>query len=104
MAIPSEAEALLSSLNPELGNLHTALTSQRRLSELRGCFADTTAYERALGTNDPIIYTLATVAPGKMRRLVSLPRAGAYRYISAIEPPTRTTSSAVLIALIRKAL
>jgi len=65
MAIPSEAEALLSSLNPELRNLHTALTSQRRLSELRGCFADTTAYERALGTNDPIIYTLATVAPGK---------------------------------------
>ena len=63
-AVPSEAEALLASLNPELGKLRNGVTTSRRLSELHGCFADVAAYEAALQKGDPVIYTLASVAPG----------------------------------------
>lgn len=62
--IPREAEALLSSLNPALGKFGGAVTSRRRLSELRGCFADEAAYAAVLRREDPVIYTLASVAPG----------------------------------------
>jgi glucose-6-phosphate isomerase len=35
----------------------------RRLSDLRGSFADTQAYERALAAGDPVVYTVASVEP-----------------------------------------
>jgi glucose-6-phosphate isomerase len=34
------------------------------LSDLRGCFADPAAFESALKASDPIVYQVATVAPG----------------------------------------
>jgi glucose-6-phosphate isomerase len=64
-AVALEAEALLCSLNPELEKLHGAETTNRRLRDLHGCFADESAYADALRSGNPIVYTLATVAPGR---------------------------------------
>ena len=36
---------------------------ERRLSDLRGCFADAAAYERALALDNPLIYPSAAVEP-----------------------------------------
>ncbi len=36
---------------------------QRRLSDLRGCFADNTAYEAALSVGDPVLYEVTAVEP-----------------------------------------
>jgi glucose-6-phosphate isomerase, archaeal len=79
--VPCQAEALLSSLNPQLGQLQGAVNSQRRLSELGGCFADEIAFEAALRTNDPVIYTLASIAPGD--------RDGDLHYALAVIQPGR---------------
>lgn len=37
---------------------------KRHLSDLRGCFADTAAYEAALGNSNPLLYTVGAVEPG----------------------------------------
>lgn len=39
--------------------------SERRLSQLRGCFADAPAFEAALAQDDPIIYKVASIAPAE---------------------------------------
>ncbi|MCC5843711.1 MAG: cupin domain-containing protein [Verrucomicrobia bacterium] len=36
---------------------------QRRLSDLRGCFADTAAYDAALAAEDPVLYEVTAVEP-----------------------------------------
>ena len=36
---------------------------KRHLSDLRGCFADTAAFEAALARDDSLVYTVANVAP-----------------------------------------
>lgn len=36
---------------------------QRRLSDLRGCFADTKAYETALHSDDPVLYEVTAIEP-----------------------------------------
>jgi glucose-6-phosphate isomerase len=41
-----------------------SVTVERRLSDLRGCFADIAAYAGALAESDPVIYSIATVDTG----------------------------------------
>ncbi|MEI6350980.1 MAG: glucose-6-phosphate isomerase family protein [Verrucomicrobiota bacterium] len=36
---------------------------ERRLSDLRGCFADTAAYEAALAVSNPVLYAVTSVEP-----------------------------------------
>lgn len=62
----------LASLHP--GDLHVAFDPEsprlgrgpvvvRRLSDLRGCYADTAAYEAALAQGDPVVYEVGSVEP-----------------------------------------
>jgi glucose-6-phosphate isomerase len=59
-----QMEKLLSSFNPETGEVPGAHITTRHLSELRGCFADTIAYEVALAAGDPLLYTVSNVEYG----------------------------------------
>ncbi len=54
-------EKLLSRFDPATGTIPGAATLQRRLSDLRGCFADSGAYERALAADNPLIYSVSAV-------------------------------------------
>jgi glucose-6-phosphate isomerase, archaeal len=56
-------EKLLSRFNPATGEIAGAPTVKRRLSDLRGCFADSAAFDAALAKNNPLIYTVASVTP-----------------------------------------
>jgi glucose-6-phosphate isomerase len=56
-------EKILSGFNPVTGEIPGAPTVKRRLGDLRGCFADRTAYEAALGTGNPLLYSVAAVEP-----------------------------------------
>lgn len=53
------AADLLSHFDPDRGALLEAAESARRLSDLRGCFADAAAYEALLAEHDPILYTMS---------------------------------------------
>ncbi len=50
-------------LDLERGVIEGGVTIQRRLSDLRGCFADEAAYAAALAQGDPVIYTVSTIGP-----------------------------------------
>ena len=61
---------MLSSIKPEDLHVNYTLDSarlgsrpmvERRLSDLRGCFADAPAYDTALATSDPVIYAVTAV-------------------------------------------
>jgi len=54
-------EKFLSSFDPETGEVTGARITKRYLSELRGCFADSAAYEAALALADPLLYSVSTV-------------------------------------------
>jgi glucose-6-phosphate isomerase len=54
---------LLSKFDPIAGTIVGAPTEKRHLSDLRGCFADAKAYEAALANDNPLVYTVASVAP-----------------------------------------
>ncbi len=60
---------LFVSLNPDLatlGNLPNRPNrprTERRLSDLRGCFRDPIAYEAALTVGDPLLYAVTAVEP-----------------------------------------
>ena len=56
-------EKLLSQFNPLTGEIAGAPTVKRHLSDLRGCFADSAAFETALAQNNPLLYTVASVTP-----------------------------------------
>ena len=47
------------------GLLRGGQTKTTRLSDLRGCFADEAAYERALAEGDPVVYQVSWVEPGQ---------------------------------------
>jgi glucose-6-phosphate isomerase len=57
-------DQVLSRFDIETGALEGATATQRRLSDMRGCYFDAGAYHAALEANDPVIYTVASVAPG----------------------------------------
>ena len=60
-----ELSSLFWRLDLEKGEIEGGITVQRRLSDLRGCFADASAYAVALAQGDPVIYTVSTVEPAR---------------------------------------
>jgi glucose-6-phosphate isomerase len=56
--------SLLTRFDPGTGVIEGAARTERRLSDLRGIFADPGAYERALAEGDPIVYTVHAFEPG----------------------------------------
>ena len=55
----------LTEFDPQSGVIEGALIIERRLSDLRGSFADREAYETTLAEADPVIYTVALVEPAQ---------------------------------------
>jgi glucose-6-phosphate isomerase len=53
-------EVLTHRVDPATGAMSGATTSQRRLSDLRGCFADEAAFEEALERADDVVYSVAS--------------------------------------------
>lgn len=53
----------LKHFEPLRGVIEGIPPTERRLSDLRGCFADEEAYAAALVEGDPVIYTVASVEP-----------------------------------------
>lgn len=56
---------LLSMFDLKTGRIAGAPLTERYLGDLRGCFADTHAYEQAAAAGNPLVYTVAGVEPGK---------------------------------------
>jgi glucose-6-phosphate isomerase, archaeal len=56
-------EKLLSRFDPATGEIPGAPTTRRYLSDLRGCFADTAAYEAALAAGNPLVCSVAAMEP-----------------------------------------
>jgi len=57
-------EQLFTSFDPAKAEIAGAATTQRFLSDLRGCFADGNAYDAALSSGNPPIYHVASIEPG----------------------------------------
>jgi glucose-6-phosphate isomerase len=60
-----DLDRLLSRYNPATGELAGAKATERHLADLRGCFADATAYETALAVGNPLLYRVASVEPAR---------------------------------------
>lgn len=56
-------EQLLSRYDPATGEIAGAQPAERRLADLRGCFADADAYAAALARGNPLLYRVASVEP-----------------------------------------
>ncbi len=56
-------DQILSRYDPASGELAGAKPVERRLADLRGCFADKAAYEAALARGNPLLYRVASVEP-----------------------------------------
>jgi glucose-6-phosphate isomerase len=50
--------------DPAAGTLEGGSVVERRLSDLRGIFADAEAFERALRDGDPVVYTVQSIEAG----------------------------------------
>jgi glucose-6-phosphate isomerase len=62
MILPDE---LLSRYDPSTGEIPGAPVVSRNLADLRGCFADPSAYEAALLAGNRLLYTVAAVEPAR---------------------------------------
>jgi glucose-6-phosphate isomerase len=56
---------LLTHFDPVAGTIEGGATVERRLSDLRGIFADGEAYERALAEDNPVVYRVAVIEPAQ---------------------------------------
>jgi glucose-6-phosphate isomerase, archaeal len=56
-----ELQNLLTCIDPATGAIPGVIPVERRLSDLRGCFFDSHAYEAALAKENPLIYSVAGV-------------------------------------------
>lgn len=56
---------VLSRFNPATGEIAGAPVVERRLRDLRGCFADNEAFEAVLARDNPLVYTVASVTPAE---------------------------------------
>jgi glucose-6-phosphate isomerase len=61
--VPTDFSHLLSRFDPETGEIAGVNPLSRRLSDLRGCFADAAAYAAAMAQGNPVIYSVATGEP-----------------------------------------
>lgn len=59
-----ELSSLLSRFDPITGEIAGAKVVQRRLGDLRGCFAEAAAFEATLARENPLIYSVAALEPG----------------------------------------
>jgi glucose-6-phosphate isomerase len=58
-----DLEKILTHYNPVTGEIPGATLVKRHLGDLRGCFADPSAYEAALAAGNPLLYTVGTIEP-----------------------------------------
>jgi glucose-6-phosphate isomerase, archaeal len=58
-----DTNALFANFDPRTGALDGAAYLERRLSDLRGCFADVQAYDDAFAQGDPLLYRVASLEP-----------------------------------------
>jgi glucose-6-phosphate isomerase len=58
-----DLDRLLSRYDPATGELAGARATERRLADLRGCFADAAAFDAALAAGNPLLYRVASVEP-----------------------------------------
>jgi glucose-6-phosphate isomerase len=58
-----DTNSLFARFDPNTGALDGASYVERRLSDLRGCFADTQAYDDALAQGDPVVYRFGSLEP-----------------------------------------
>lgn len=58
-------EDVLARFDPVTGEITGAKSTQRHLSDLRGCFADAAAFEAALAKSDPLLYRVSSVEPAR---------------------------------------
>ncbi|MGA2247785.1 MAG: glucose-6-phosphate isomerase family protein [Verrucomicrobiota bacterium] len=63
MATTLLTQQLVSAFDPVTGEIHGASNAKRHLSDLRGCFADETAYAATLAVGNPLLYTVASIEP-----------------------------------------
>ncbi len=61
---PYLARALATAFSTVKGTLQGGSVTTRRLSDLRGVFADVEAYEHELNADDAVIYTVESLEPG----------------------------------------
>jgi glucose-6-phosphate isomerase len=57
--------ATFTQFDPSTGLMEGGALIERRLSQLRGAFADEAAYEQALAQADPVIYTVSAIEPAQ---------------------------------------
>jgi glucose-6-phosphate isomerase, archaeal len=62
MPLTSLAESL-KHFDPNAAQIESGTLTERRLSQLAGCFADPTAYAKALEHDDPIVYSVSSLEP-----------------------------------------
>ena len=55
----------LTHFNPQTGVITGVSDKERRLSHMRGFFADEVAYERALANDDSFLYTISSIEPAQ---------------------------------------
>ncbi|MEP7219880.1 MAG: glucose-6-phosphate isomerase family protein, partial [Bacteroidota bacterium] len=55
---------IISRFDPMAGTLQGGTLVTRRLSDLRGIFADEEAYRKLLAGDDPVVYTVESIEPG----------------------------------------
>jgi glucose-6-phosphate isomerase len=58
-----DVSQLLTRFDPATGTIGEAPRVKRHLADLRGCFRDAEAVERALAHDNPLVYTVAAVEP-----------------------------------------
>jgi glucose-6-phosphate isomerase len=61
MSTLHELPELLSKFDPRAGTIDEQPRVERRLADLRGCFRDARAYDQALESGNPLIYSVASV-------------------------------------------
>jgi len=57
-------KSIATRFDPARGTIDTGSRVTRRLSDLRGIFADERAYALALAGDDPVVYTVESIEPG----------------------------------------
>ena len=60
-----DPKQLVSQFNPVTGEIPGAPTVKRHLHDLRGCFADTKAFEAAATAGNSFLYSVAAIAPAE---------------------------------------
>ena len=63
MRSPAEALAGLTRFNPTMGTMSEGAVVQRYLTDLRGLFRDSQAFERTLARGNPLVYAVTAVEP-----------------------------------------